>query len=184
MENVVATVLVLVTFLTKQLGENSSTPRDPVAVYDPDGAHADVDFEATGYYCYYWDDNRLVPKKKYGTMEMKLPAWLDPHEWLRNRTAWKWAWGCGCDKTWPEAWQRFLAYDCKDTARRLAAVKLFKTKKFRSDFRRSLREQLETWVATPKDERKFGSPFSMRQWECLTRYERHEARCVDSSLYH
>lgn len=186
------TTLVTVVFLTRQLGENSTTPRDPVAVYDPEGKHKDITFEETTSCCLNSGDDRLVAVQLYGTTDVELPSWLDPNEWLHNRTAWKWAWGCGCDKTWPEAWQRFVAYDCarnchggyEGTARRLAAVKLLKVKKFRSEFRRSLRDRLEAWLATPANEREYASPFSFRQWECLTRYEHFEAKRTDHSLYY
>jgi hypothetical protein len=174
--------LVTIVFLTKQLGENSTTSRDPVAVYDPDGAHAGITFKEVVHCCLNSGDDRLVATQKYGTVEKELPAWLSPEEWLRRRTAWKWAWGCGCDMSWPEAWQRYLAYDCGVTARRLAVVKLLKTKRFRSEFRQSLRDRLDEWLAS--DEKEYDSPFSPKQWECLTRYEHHEARCVDSTLYY
>jgi len=193
METTFATVtsLVSVVFLTRQLGENSTTPRDPVAVYDPEGVHRDITFKETTTCCLNSGDNRLVSTQLYGKTEVELPSWLDPNEWLRNRTAWKWAWGCGCDKSWPEAWQRYLAYQCgrvggntgEGTARRLAVIKLLKVKNFRSEFRQSLRDRLESWLETPADERQYDSPFSFRQWECLTRYERRRAKCLDNQLY-
>lgn len=172
-------------YLAEQLGENSSTGHEPVAVYDPEGMHSDIDFDTTIMCCYSYDDDRQVPKVRYSTRAVEMPEWLDAEEWLENRTAWKWARGCGCEQSWPEVWQRFIAYGIgHDTARKLAVVKLLRTKKFRSEFRSSLRAQLDTWLDTPEGERKYDSPFSPRQWASLCRFEQREAARLDNRLYY
>ena len=44
---------------------------------------------------------------------------------------------------------------------------LLKTKKFRSDFRKSCRDQLVTWLLQVDSERKYQAPFSRKQMEYL-----------------
>jgi hypothetical protein len=174
-------MLVTRKILFKQLGENSTTPRDPVGVVTDESK---VDLEATTTCCLSFDDNRLVPKKLYSIGEVTLPDWLDPEEWLHDQTAWKWLWGLGADPNWPEAWQRGLLR-LGSSANRLAAIKLLRVKKFRSEFRKSLRGQLETWLETPREDRQYDSPFSFRQWDCLVnRHVAIEAKQRDAGLYH
>jgi hypothetical protein len=172
----------VVTFLTQQLGENSTTSRTPIAVL----GEREVDMNATVACCVSSDFDMLVSVPKYGTVEIELPEWLSPREWLDNQTEWKWAWGFGVEKSWPKSWQRFVAYNCcGNSARRLAVVKLLTTKNFRSAFRASLRAQLETWFLTPTEERQFDSPFSRKQWDSLCdRYVEREAKCLDNTLYY
>ncbi len=181
METLTAAKTVFVKFLTEMFGENSTTSKTPVAVL----GEREVDMNATVTCCLNSGDDRLVPVTRYGTCEVELPEWLSPAEWLRNQVAWKYAWGFGVEKTWPEAWQRFVAYECSGrSTQRLAVVKLLSTKSFRSAFRASLRKQLEAWLATPADERKYGSPFSDRQWDCLCEvHTAREASRLDNQLY-
>ena len=164
--------------LFKQLGENATSPRDPVGVYS-----GQVDLEEMTTCCASYDDNRLVPKKLYSVGEVTLPEWLSPEEWLRNTSCWKRLWGLGADPSWPEAHQRALVH-LGSTGHRLAAIKLLRTKKFRSSFRESLRDRLVEWLDTPADERRYDSPFSYRQWGCLVnRYVAIEAKRLDAGLY-
>jgi len=166
--------------LFERLGENSDTPPDPVDVW-----RGQVDLDEEGTYCLSYDDNRPVRVKRYEVRLVTLPDWLDPKEWIRDSVTWKWVWGSGAEAEWPEAWQRGLA-NMGEVAR-YACIQLLKTYKagrFRSDFRRSLAEHLVEWLETPVTERKHGSPFSRRQWECLyNAHVRRRANQVSSQLY-
>jgi hypothetical protein len=51
-----------------------------------------------------------------------------------------------------------------------AVFKLLETKKFRSAFRESLKNQLVNWIS--EEDHAYKSPLSPRQWEILTQYER------------
>jgi hypothetical protein len=134
--------------------------------------------------CLNWDDNRPVTTKRWEVVEVKLPDWLTPSEWISYRVAWKYVWGMGADVNWPEVWQRSLLKDVKGAAQRLAVVKLLKTKNFRSPFRANLRKQLEEWLNLPVEKRKYPSPFSRGQWEALLdHYTRIEAESKDTGLY-
>ena len=59
-----------------------------------------------------------------------------------------------------------------DKVRQNAIRKLLSVKNFRSDFRRSLRDQVISWLNTPVSERKYPFPLSFRQMGCLMRYSR------------
>ena len=170
------------TIIFKHTGEISYTPRTPYAV----APRPDLDLSATKTALASSDMWQPVEVDLYETGEVELPAWLDPETWIANPTVWKWTWGFGADKAWPEAWQRFLAYQTKGNgAAKLACVKLLKTKKFRSEFRASLRRQLETWLDTPEEERRYESPFSPKQWHALIDHHMAmDAKRLDSALYH
>jgi hypothetical protein len=169
--------------LCKKYGENSTTAASPVRPF-VEGQDEKL-LEVTGTFCLNSGDDRLVTCKVYETAEITLPDWLDPTEWANNTTSWKWAWGCGVDQTWPEHWQRTLAKGNFSTAEKLALVKLLKTKNFRSDFRRSLAEQVKAWLDTPADDRKYNRPLSPRQMDALVdRYTALDAKRLDSSLYY
>ena len=49
-------------------------------------------------------------------------------------------------------------------------VKLLGTRKFRSEFRAKLAEQIRQWLHTPVSERRYQFPLSQRQYECIARY--------------
>jgi len=60
---------------------------------------------------------------------------------------------------------------CEEESKRThAALKLLSVKKFRSSFRESLKNQLAKWLS--EENHAYNSPFSPRQWEILTQYER------------
>lgn len=165
--------------LFELLGENADSARDPV------GAWVDqVDLTATRLACVNCGDDRLITVPRYEVLDVVLPDWLPVGEWVQQRIAWKYAWGLGVDPTWPEAWQRAIAYHISGDEQRLACIKLLQTKTFRSPFRRSMREQLETWCATPAAQRPYASPFSWRQWDKIRgSYVTQEARARSSRLY-
>lgn len=167
--------------LCKRFGENATTSADPIRLYN-EVEDAKL-LTVTESFCVSFDNDMLVSCKAYEVREVELPEWLSVEEWCANLTKWKYTWGMGCKKDWPEATQRFILglKDCKD---RLACVKLLETKKFRSELRKSLRDQLDQYIATPAEDRKFKSPFSPKQWDCLIdRYTGREADQISNSLY-
>jgi len=127
-------------------------------------------------------DWRHVSVARWQVREVELPEWLSPKEWIAEQVAWKYTWGLGVDPEWDEAWQRGLLRMSSEHT--LACVSLLKVKNFRSEFRQSLRTQLETWLTTPFDERKHSDPFSPRQWDCLLTPRLHrEAKQISTALY-
>lgn len=161
--------------LCRHTGEYSSTSKDPVAVWS-----GQVDLSEKHDCILNSDDWRPVTVDKWAVREVTLPDWLSPEEWIGDWVGWKYTWGMGVDTEWPEAWQRALKK--LDTVERLACVKLLKVKNFRSEFRQSLRAQLEQWLAGLRPT--YGSPFSPRQWEVLIQYGlKYEANAISAGLY-
>lgn len=145
---------------TRKNNENATTALDPMAPWSEQ-----VDLEETGTFCASSDWDMLVPAKLYEVRDITLPSWMSADEWCRRSIEWKYVWGAGVDMSWPESWQRGLAG--MSFADRAAACKLLNTKKFRSNFRKSLRDQIVTWFETPAEARRYDSPLSARQWETI-----------------
>jgi hypothetical protein len=165
--------------LFQKFGENSGTAPDPVRPY----VEGCVDLTKKTTCCLSFDDDRPVEVNLYEVHDVTIPSWMTVEEWISDSIQWKYTWGAGVDPTWPEAWQRGL-HRFGTVEARLAAVKLLKTKKFRSDFRKSLHDQLVAWLETPADQRQHRSPFSGRQWEVLLdTYTHREAKRLEENLY-
>ena len=156
-------------------GENSTTPATPMAAW-----REQVDLSTTAVYCLSAEDDQLVSRPKYEVHEIELPSWMTTNEYCLNYISWKYLWGCGADPEWPEEWQRLLING--RTAEKLALIQLLKTKKFRSEFRMGLRDQLVTWLNDT--ERRYASPFSPKQWDTLlNKYLLRDAVQLGEKLY-
>ena len=62
-----------------------------------------------------------------------------------------------------DSWIKKLMYMSREE--RTACIGLLKVKNFRSEFRKSLRGQLENWLN--EDTPRYPSPFSGKQWACI-----------------
>lgn len=165
--------------LCEHQGEISYTTRTPVKVY----MEGTVDLEETKTALVSSDMWAPMQVKRYEVIEVYLPDWLSPTEWIRNQVKWRYTWGMGVLKDWPENWQRGLS-DFGETAR-YVAIKLLATKKFRSSFRESLRNQLASWLETSPENRRYASPLSQKQWDAATTpYDTLNARRQATSLYY
>jgi hypothetical protein len=166
--------------LFQQLGENATSPKDPVEVWTQQ-----VNLQEEIACCRTSDDDGLVMVPKYAVKEVWLPDWLSPEEWLKDTTKWKYLWGLGVNREWPESWQRGLAEEFRSdhgaSARIFAASKLLNQTRFKSEFRKSLRDQLVAWLES--SERKHASALSPRQWDMLTKYDWLEAKRHAEQLY-
>ncbi len=153
-----------VTLLYVHHGENATTPKVPHEVWNREtAARFNLNEEKTC--CLSSDNDMLVAAKRYELHTIYLPRWMDPRDYIRDYIRWQYFWGYGGDPNWPKRWQLRL-YNDFGPAQRLAAIKLLKTRNFRSDFRKSLREQLETWLNS-RSKKRHSSPFSPRQWQAL-----------------
>lgn len=155
-----------VTLIYTQSGDYTYSPYDyPVKEYNPD---TDKDMlNETHYQMWSYDDFRRDSVPKYELREKELPEWLSPE--VYTNTEWYLS----------HRWDKVLTAPDMKTARWLltlpdaelnAVLKLLNTKKFRSEFRKSLRDQIVNWLETELSERKHKTPLSYRQWEILTRY--------------
>jgi hypothetical protein len=168
-----STVVPVLVVYTRKGNEMSTTPLMPTGL-SPES----VDFSEVGTYVWTSDDWRLVQAANYELLEVQLPSWLSASEYAGSYIAWSYLWARGCDPTWSEQVQRsLLGLDCYDQT---AAIGLLKVKNFRSEFRASLRAQVDAWIATEPSERSYKSPLSPRQLGyALTERDRRKAHDLD-----
>lgn len=166
---------------TRRNNENADSAMDAVRVYD-ESKDAEL-LTKSGTFCANWDNNMPVAAKLYDVKEVRLPEFLTVEAWLSNFVAWKFTWGAGVDPTWSEEWQRGLM-SIPSYVDRAACVDLLKVKKFRSEFRKGLRDQLVKWLETPVNQRQYKSPFSPKQYDCLVnKFNAREYKACEEDLY-
>ncbi len=147
------------------------------------GGAVEVDLAETRAYCINWDNDGLVEGLVHAVGTITLPAWLTIDEYLCDSTTWTFGWAQGIDRQWPGAWQRGLAR-LSPVEQRVGAA-LLRARAFRSGFRASALAQLVAWLESPVEGRRFASPWSPRQLDCLgAGRERREAERVSSGLYY
>jgi len=143
-----------VEYLTKQYGEFHYTPRSIVEPY----VGQEYDKEAMAKTIYSDSDWRPYPKKLYAVETYEIPEWMKPEEF--DALTWKYYVAIGgTEELGRNAY--FKITSIKSGVLRVACVKLLKTKKFRSEFRKSLQKQLLNWIE--EDNSKYPSPFSEKQ---------------------
>lgn len=147
-----------VTILYSHLGENAGTPYSPWKEWD-----GSVDLSTKKGACVSYDNDMLISVDRYCLGEKDLPDWLPVAEYCYEH--WNW------DRVLPH-----LPKDCSETYGRGmyalyvspqwdVADTLLRTKNFRSEFRRKMREQIESWLN--EVERKYPLPLSQKQWVAL-----------------
>ena len=143
-----------VTYLAEQMGEYVYTPRTLREEYV--GQPYDKEIMAKTIRSY--DDWRPEPKLRWGLIDVEIPDWMTPNEYVGQEINWKYFKIIGGT----EALGRKAYYRLIDLhgSLRVACVKLLNTKNFRSDYRASLRLQLDKWI---DGDSPFSSPFSQKQ---------------------
>jgi len=143
-----------VEFLTRQYGEFNYTPRSIVEPY----LGQEYDKEAMADTILSNSDWRPHPKKLYAVETFEIPEWMNPKEF--SQLEWEYYVKIGgTEELGREVY--FKITSIKNGVLRLAAMKLLKTKKFRSEFRKSLKEQLVQWIEN--EHPKYDNPFSDKQ---------------------
>lgn len=151
-----------------------------------------VNLDETEQCLYSSDDFRLIPVKRYEVKEITFPDYIDIKKWATNvsyRVDIKYlegrAYAAGLDR---DKLTEMLTYEKANKLVSLSGIEqyscfiLLKVKNFRSSFRKSLRKQLETWL---NGESQYSSPFSMKQWGCLTSNIPHwQMKRIDEGIYY
>ncbi len=166
-------------FMFEHLGENADTHKSPVAEWS-----GQADLSAEIQCCLNWDNDMLVPVRRFVVFAVTLPAWMDSNEFCESglQISYKWFIAFCGNPEWGRDW--FLSLSSLSEQGRFAAIKLLKAET-KSGFRKSLKEQLVTWLNTPVDERSYSSPFSRGQWErLLDRWTVREARRISNETYY
>lgn len=108
-----------------------------------------------------WD--MPVESDKYRLVTANLEDWIDPKEWLSEfRNDIKFFLARGGRLEWGETHVRKLLTLQADY--QVACLDLLNVKEFRSEFRASLRKQLDAWLNGTSH---YDQPFTQRQWDCL-----------------
>ena len=164
--------------LCKHFGENADTARDPIREY----AQADLPLLVEkAWRCANAGFDMPVEINLYSVVDVALPDWMTVDEYIRDRVKFRYFVGFGGDLSWGRTW--FYRLTELPEALRYCCIKLLKVKNFRSDFRKSLREQLERWLNAESVEHSF--PFSTRQMDfVISRHDILAARSTSSSIYY
>ncbi len=147
-------------------GENITTELSPLKPYNEETDRALL--EVTDRYCFSYDDNRLVTENKYELREIDLPDWLSTEDYTARSNYFKWnfilAYTDLCEKLQEKTYKIYPLEFWQISA----LGNLFKVKSFRSDFRRSVFNQVCDWLS--QDNPKYRSPLSDRQWSAIGRF--------------
>ncbi len=170
-------------------GENFGTAKSPfakvlsvdghIATIERKGVSEKVDLRTEKTVCLGFDDDRLTGTELYRVREIELPEWMTVEFYIEYEVALKYFVGLGGSLEWAEQWvTKLLTFP---ETRKFVCFKLLNTKNFKSEFRKSLRDQLEKWLNGGSE---FSSPFSDRQWASLTdNYSVREANRISRNLY-
>ena len=145
-----------VTYVYRHYGEYYYTPKQVYSVYDADNP-PDMTSKVRCISNDDWQYSRMI--NEYMLVERGIPDWMEPEVYVRLSSELESLWCHGLpidtDEVTTQALLRMSSFE-QDTC-----VKLLTTKKFRSSFRESLRDQLVGWIY---GDRKYASPFSPKQW--------------------
>jgi len=157
----------------------------PQYVYNPETFEGDLEEMV---YDIPWDFD-TAPKqgrnyKRYWIMDVEIPEYFtSPEEWISNWSHWRYF------NTWIHfdmykhhdltAEMKRKIWNLRDNHAMLFAIhELLKVKTMRSEFRKSIRDQLLEWLRGEND---FSTPFSHRQLECLISHNSHDIHCRDQT---
>jgi len=142
-------------YLARAYGECLNTPYDIVEEY----IGQEYDKEAMKGCILSNDDWRPCSKPLYTILEVEIPEFMEPAEF--NPITWKYYVRCGgSEELGRRVYERLTSLE--NGALRLACLQLLNTKSFKSSYRESLKNQLQTWVSD--DEPKYKEPFSSKQY--------------------
>ena len=89
-----------------------------------------------------------------------MPKWLDPEDYKKNKSKYIIAWTLGVPLN--ISCERIMMLQPKQV---YVIGQLLKTKKFKSNYRKSLRSRLDAWLEDVDSD--YFSPFSNKQWETV-----------------
>jgi hypothetical protein len=162
------------TVLLEHIGEISYTPHDPVdcEVLSVDGdtvtidkrgdiSAIDITEQCTRLISHdFWEPTQV---DRWELKQITVPDWFTGRDFYKARRLLQQLDGLEVSRA-----AFYKLHGMHSNARQIA-IDLLKVKKFRSAFRRSLRDQLDKWLHSDSV---FPSPFSPKQWECLSTYRR------------
>ena len=161
--------------LFQHVGADAGTPRTPIAVWA-----GQVDLTEQVSRCISYENDMQTQVDLYEVRPIALPDWLRPEEWIAQHVQFGYAWARGLPADAPEGWARRLMQ--LEPVLQYACYRLLAVKNFRSEFRKSLRLQLESWLNGNSE---YDRPFSDRQIELLvTVHDSKAVKRIDDAVYH
>lgn len=167
-----------VKFIAVKTGEYMGTSSDPVvslhsetpdAFYGTDSFTYSKNAQWKGIRSY--DDWYPVEAPLFSTVTIEIPDGIRPEFYLLNRFDFDGMWEYAPkSKNLPSELQEKLVVYINNTYTRIALARLAVTaygRGFRSQFKKSLWEQAETWLNTPLNERKHNAPLSPKQLQAI-----------------
>jgi len=113
------------------------------------------------------DKGEEIELPLYQVKKVLIPEWLDEYEWVIFSKKYCRMFLFGLSMDAEEVIIRgILEADFSDV-QEYFLIQLLRVKNFKSEFRKSLREQAEMWLRTQIEGRKYSNPFSYKQWGCL-----------------
>ena len=147
-----------VTYLTRQYGEFAYTPRSIEEVYDP-VKHKDIDFEEDAGCIANNDFWMHVPKARFAIEEISIPEWMHDDEY--DSLTWcQYTRIGGSEELGKNVYEKLFPLVYENERLVSACLILLNTKNFRSPFRKSLRHQVDEWLA---GESQYKYPLTSRQ---------------------
>jgi hypothetical protein len=138
--------------------------QEPIVAFSTDG----LDMSAQTKH--YWSSGPCDPIEfsgmgpRYRVETVEVPEWMTAVEYKRDGDRYERMWAYEFTRDLPETWQRTLVH--MDAFYRETCIDLLKVKNFKSQFRASLRAQLEAWLS--EETHKYQSPLSPRQFSALS----------------
>jgi len=149
-----------VTFLTRAIGEYSTTERSIEGVYTDD---MDIDFEKEHLCIRNSDDWTPCSKKLYELKDVEIPEWMEASKF--NPLLWMQYTRIGGNEDLGEnAYNELTEFMYSNERLVEACLTILKVKNFRSDFRKSLRTQIDDYLVGKSE---YSTPLTQRQVDCV-----------------
>ena len=143
----------------EHFGENATTPYTPTCEYR--NFTGDIE-EKVSRFAFWDDDQKFTSIPRYKVLDIEIPIWMTFDEWAKEEyISLRSLIRDGLPKDTPKHYYRKIK-KLKGFGK-YSAVKLL-SPRLRSDFRKSLKEQLIKWLDGEND---YDSPFSDKQWGCF-----------------
>jgi len=153
--------------LYEHLGENADSAKDLRGLASD---YPEINLNAKKFCCRNWDDNGLTEVDRYSIRKVILPDWLSFDEYKTNQVRWQFLFEFlkikKIDIDGFEKYARFLI-TIENFSVKAKLFDLLNTRNFKSEFRRSLFNQINSWLDMPISERKYGFPLSPNQMQFL-----------------
>lgn len=169
-----------ITVVGRHYGENLGTSATPIMSLAK-ALEIGIDLEAKGIFCRSWDDDGLVESNVFSVLTIDVPDHMTEEYYCINHVQIKYLKGYGADLNWSkEIWDGLMALD--NGYAQYLIIKILKTKKFRSEVRKNLKERFESWYKDAYAKRDFAVNYIVDT--CSTVYDYRDYKYLSNNLYY